>query len=301
VKVWVGYLGQVENAASHLGAALLCTGDVFDVGWYDQRKKVQRCPPELINLAEKHLPKCFGVPGNHDLPYHKYEDLTKSAFWTLVRTGTVNLLEPENPETFATGPDTGFRVTGVPFGCELPEVTTVGGRRHWTDIAVVHRYVWAADHGYPGAPEEDNVVHRCRELKAKGYSIGVYGDNHKGFVIRRGGVTLVNGGAFLNRKNDEKGYRPFVCGIHHSGKVSRIYLDTSEDKWRPDYVPANQVSDAAKRMREAFIQEIKEVAELEEFDFLELLEQTAKLMSARESWPTRDELLRLVTQVRGSP
>jgi hypothetical protein len=31
----------------------------------------------------------FAVPGQHDLPYHRMEDLMKSSFWTLVEAKVI--------------------------------------------------------------------------------------------------------------------------------------------------------------------------------------------------------------------
>ena len=38
--------------------------------------------PELINWAIKHLPPMLAVPGQHDLPYHDYKELGRSAYAT---------------------------------------------------------------------------------------------------------------------------------------------------------------------------------------------------------------------------
>ena len=68
-------LVELRTLATLHNCPIVYAGDIFDK-W--------NSPPELINFAIEHLPKGHAIPGQHDLPLHNYEDIRKSAYWTLV-------------------------------------------------------------------------------------------------------------------------------------------------------------------------------------------------------------------------
>ena len=68
-------LSQVRAVVETHKCPLIVAGDVFDEGW-----RAHKCPPELVNFAIRHLPVCYAVPGQHDLPHHRYADVDKSAY-----------------------------------------------------------------------------------------------------------------------------------------------------------------------------------------------------------------------------
>ena len=64
---------------------ILCAGDVFD-RW--------NSPPELINFALEYLPpQMYSIPGQHDLPNHNYNEIDRSAYWTLVAANKITNVE----------------------------------------------------------------------------------------------------------------------------------------------------------------------------------------------------------------
>jgi predicted phosphodiesterase len=78
--VQAGYLNQLQVLASKHKAPIICAGDIFHT-W--------NAPSELVNHTLSHIPIMGAIPGNHDLPLHNYEDMHRSAFYTLVMTDTV--------------------------------------------------------------------------------------------------------------------------------------------------------------------------------------------------------------------
>jgi len=73
-------LDELRAVAEQHGAPIVCAGDIFD-RW--------NSPPELINFAIQSSPKMHSIPGQHDLPHHRYEDMQRSAYWTLVAAGVL--------------------------------------------------------------------------------------------------------------------------------------------------------------------------------------------------------------------
>ena len=65
-------LHQVDEIASYQQVPVLCAGDVFD-RW--------NSPPELINFAIKNMPPMWAVPGQHDLPHHRLDEVHRSGLW----------------------------------------------------------------------------------------------------------------------------------------------------------------------------------------------------------------------------
>jgi hypothetical protein len=201
---------------------ILFAGDIFDNGW-----KGSKCPPSLINFAVKHLPKGYGVPGQHDLENHRYEEMKHSAYGVLVQAGVITNIPPGEPimvsSPYSPAP---FRLHGFPWGC--PVESLKDSCDPLVEIAVVHDYVWMKDYGYADAPEEKRVKNLMP--KAKGYDVIICGDNHVSFSAHQ----LFNCGSFFRRTSTEKQHRPSAGLIHADGTVTRHFFNVSEDKWLDD-------------------------------------------------------------------
>lgn len=197
-------LQQVKDLASaHGNIPVICAGDVFD-RW--------NSPPELINFALEHLPTLWAIPGQHDLPLHRMDLIEKSAFWTLVIAGKIHILDRVKI------PIAGLEVYGFGWGAEIvPPLDDFSIIR----LAVVHRFIWTGDYGYPGASDDSNLAQIRKKLK--GYTAAVFGDNHKGFIVG----SILNSGTLFRRKSDEIDYKPSVGILMKTGEIKRHFLDTS--------------------------------------------------------------------------
>ena len=205
-------LDQIRELAKEHDVPILCAGDIFD-HW--------RVSPELINWVIENLPQPFyAIPGQHDLPLHRYDDLHRSAFQTLVLSGKVRAL---NKLTIGRGR---ARIIGVPFGqpIEPPPKTKLG---QFT-VLVTHSYIWTTGKSFPGAPDERQVEKFSRLLK--GYKVAVFGDNHKSFVTKYGSTTIINCGSLMRRKADEADYSPQIGLLHKNASITTVPLNTSLDK-----------------------------------------------------------------------
>lgn len=218
-------LRQVKKLAEKHECPVLCAGDIFD-NW--------RSPPELINFAISELPVVFAIPGQHDLPMHRYEDMKKSAYWTLVEVGII-----EDVGKGFYGDKQGIGLFGFPWGHKVkweeddlsPDVVR---------LALIHRYLWTKEiGGYPGAPADQNVA--ALEDRLAGYDVAVFGDNHLPFQAKSGDCIVVNCGCLIPRKSDERKLEPSAWLLMDDGRVKRHKLDTSEDRWlEPDEAEAKE-------------------------------------------------------------
>ena len=207
-------LDEVTALQKTYGCPVICAGDIFDT-WYS--------PPEVINFALEHLPHMYAIPGQHDLPLHNYEDIKKSAYWTLVKAGSVYNLPPKDLINISGSQLT---VYGFPYG---KKITPISVRSKFLRIAVVHEYLWVKGYSIPNAPQQNLYG---RKQKNSNYDPMVYGDNHIGFTLgpETGKTSLFNCGSLMRRNSDQLKYEPRVGLLLKSGKVLSHYLDTSKDK-----------------------------------------------------------------------
>ncbi len=225
------------------GIPIICAGDVFDK-W--------NSPPELINWALDNLPEMYAIPGQHDLPHHNLEDIEKSAYWTLVKSGKIiNIHDFEIIELKKRKKTDGHLwLYGYPWGRDLQPLGECDGRREVT-LAVVHKYVWKKGKSYPGAKKEDKI-NNFISTKLEGYDAAIFGDNHKSFLID--GWNVLNCGTLMRRKADEFDYEPHVGVLFRDGHIERVKLDTSEDK----FIDVGQAVELVERALDMtqFIQEL---------------------------------------------
>lgn len=252
---------EVEDLSNEHDAPILFAGDMCD-RW--------NAPAEWINWAIRTLPKMYGIPGQHDLPYHRYADIKRSAYWTLVECGTIIDLKPGKMEPISDN----LAVIGFPWGTEL-KPWVLGQPLTGFNVALVHHYVWKSKHKYPGAPPESHVAKIRKALK--GYRVAVFGDNHLGFLSTDEKTTILNCGGMMRRKSDEKDYVPKAGLIWTDGSVTRVQFDTSKDVLLTKLKP-----EACKNPDGGFEELLETIQSLgnSTADFLEAIEQVLNTRKA---------------------
>lgn len=226
LAVQAGYLKQLADLAYELNPSsitrpfVVYCGDIFDK--YNPS-------PTLVNFAIQHLPKGYAIAGNHDLPFGRYDDLHRTAFYTLVKASVLTLLEPDKPIEHRMGFKP-VRLHGFPHGHKLRPLVTPHDML--TEVAVVHAYVWTKNTGYPGVSPKARLTNLWQYTS--GYDAVMSGDNHQGFTKTSDNVSWCNAGTFMRRKADEKGYKPCVGLLHADGGFTRHYLDVSKDEFVSD-------------------------------------------------------------------
>jgi len=218
-------LGEISALQIEYKCPVIVAGDIF-TKW--------NSPPELINFAIKNMPEeVYAIPGQHDLPNHNYQEIDRSAYNVLNRTGIVKDIpwrteDIEDDEYELVHND--MIVSGFSFG--LP-ITRAPEEKNILKVAVVHDYVWCGNHKHPNAPEEKRVERRSNKMingKLYGYDVIVYGDNHKGFSTTVGKTRIWNCGTLMRRTSDEEDYKPRVGLLYSDGHIEPHYLDISKDK-----------------------------------------------------------------------
>lgn len=203
-------LAQIRELCRLHDCLAVYQGDIFDT-W--------RPCPELINFALTHLPKGYAVPGNHDLPYHVYEDRYKSGYGVLCSAGVLFDLPVGN--YVQTGDE--LALWGFPHGTPLhPIAIRHDGNTH---VAVCHEYVWYENFAFRGAPLENHLSKFAN--RTEGFAACFFGDNHQYFSCS----IIHNVGTMMIRRSDEVKLEPSVCLLFPGGKVKRVKLDTSKDHY----------------------------------------------------------------------
>jgi len=216
-------LSQLRAASIKHKVPVICAGDLFHQ-W--------KSPPELINFALEHLPdKMWAIPGQHDLPFHNYGEMDKSAFGTLVKVGKIRLLKPDSENVIYPGKDKPLlSAFAFPWGHPLVE-NDLPTPKDELRLAVVHAYVWQQGSSYTNASPTQRISALAKQLK--GYDVAVFGDNHKGFSAQVGDCLVFNHGGFMRRNIDEIDSQPGFGLLMSDGSVLRQHLDVSKDVFLP--------------------------------------------------------------------
>lgn len=218
------YLDQVKTFKEELQEkectpiTLLCAGDIFD-RW--------NASPELINFALDHLPDdMICVPGQHDLPNHRMDQVHRSGYGVLVKAKKIRDISGQ-----VTGNLGGFQVHGFGWGQPLTNSSNREGiEKKLHQVALIHQYCWVSDRCYPGAPQEAHISSFKKQLE--GFDVAVFGDNHIGFTAMLKRCNVLNTGGFIRRKSDEIGRTPSIGIIYEDGTVQLKKLDASIDEFQ---------------------------------------------------------------------
>lgn len=238
LSVQAYYLNQVKDIAS--GLPILFSGDLFDK-W--------NAPPELINFALEHLPDgMICVPGQHDLPAHRIEDMHRSGYGVLVKAEKIVDIS-SSPTDFDC-----MVVNGFGWGQDIKS-DEYEDEDYRVKIALIHRYCWVTNCKHPFAAAEAHA----QQFPLDGYNIAIFGDNHIPFITHnaKSSCQIVNPGSLIRRKSDEIKNTPSVALIFDDGTVKLKPLYTSIDKFHPN---AREHEETPVDMKQ-FIEELEGLGE----------------------------------------
>jgi hypothetical protein len=246
---------------------LIIAGDIFE-RW--------QSPPELICFAVnvfRGIEDVYAVPGQHDLPNHRYEEVGRSAFGVLDAAGVVRDIAD-----FGIQVHNEMTITGFPWGWDvLPYDPGIPGTESMA-IALIHSYCWMREKdAYPGAPEDKHISKWGKLLD--GYDVAVFGDNHIGFSISvdtpSGTCLVVNCGTVMRRTRKEFLYRPAVWLLCRDKDgtigVEPHYLDISQDQWLDVREEAELVASSNMDLQQ-FMEELEDLGD-DSLDFTVALKQ----------------------------
>lgn len=208
------YLSELIHIAGDM--PIVCAGDIFD-RWNPN--------PETINFALRNFPhrRIFCVPGQHDLPNHRLDQVHRSGYGVLCAAERITDITGQAHRI----PSTDVVLHGFAWGQEITPMDA--SDVHLIHVAVIHAFCFLDQStSYPGAPAGGQV--KQYRSKLRGYNAAVFGDNHKHFISKAGKCNVVNTGGFIRRKSNEVTYQPRVAYLMSDGTVESVELKTSRDK-----------------------------------------------------------------------
>jgi len=257
------------------GVPILCAGDIFD-RW--------NSPPELLNwtisLLKKRSGEIYSVAGQHDLPMHNPDLLSKSAYHTLFLSGVIHPLSGKSEPVQ-------IKKDVFVFGFNYGETVQNCPKKTGLSIALSHQYIWIPGYEHREADEKSRLSAKWESVLS--YNTVIFGDNHIGFSTKIGKTNIFNCGSLMCRSSDQIHYRPQIGLILSDGRVVPHYLDCTDDS----FLPVEEVKeDLSERMKQFF----KEVQDLQEvnLDF----EEYVRILSKKLPKHIQTILLSLLESVR---
>jgi len=273
-------LNEIKLLQEECDCPVINAGDIFD-RWDST--------PELINFAIDSLPnELFAIPGQHDLPLHNYDDMKKSAYWTLVQANKIGDISNACRYNYrghrkCRANFHALAMYGFPFGYPITPLDEEekNNKADKIHIAVVHEYRCVKGKSFKQAP--DKAYLRMNEKNLIGYDVIVYGDNHKGFLTKiNNGTTVFNCGTLMRRKTDEIDYKPQIGLLYSDGSVEPYYLNTTNDKHLESI---SDVEAFIENDMKSFIKELKKLGN-SELNFKEAVHQYLKSNKVKKSIAT---------------
>jgi len=243
-------LDQVKLLQTKLGGVpFLISGDIFNLPYPE---------PETINfLIENMPPDTIAIPGQHDLPFHELENIKKSGFRTLQLAGAIS--------KFSSPYISGANIYEAPWGTDLDAIDTsnASGIR----ILLCHRYVWQGKARHAKATPISEI--KKLEPILQKFDVAVFGDNHQSFDTVVGNCKVVNVGAFMRLKLDEKENKPRVVVLWDDMELETVYLDCSKDVYLEIETSQRNDDNEMEGTSSEFLKELETLDSIS-LDFVEL-------------------------------
>lgn len=223
---------QIVSLSNQHKAPIAIVGDLFHTS---------RVPDEVVSmLIQEALLARFGmyvISGNHDLPYHAWENVQRSSFgiiWTLAEAGNTSfhpLWELGNAGNW------GMPIRGA----------------YDSTIQFLHRLVFKATKDLPPNVEACTAMDLLEEFPDHKWILT--GDMHKSFHFKYGDRHVVNPGCITRQAADFKDYQPVVALID-TDTEDVLFLPLEEDALVVDDAYLRAAEERDERIQ-AFVETIQ--------------------------------------------
>lgn len=214
---WLRELQKIHNKCP-----ILIAGDIFD-NW---KPKELSDGYGLVSWAIEHFPKnVIAIPGQHDLPNHNIDLISKSGYTALVKSGNIQNCSFIHTIEENTLNEEYIKVSSFPFGSTLNSIKKES--KKGINIALIHQLVTndTKEVFIKGATYYSEIF-----KKMKGYDLIVSGDNHKTFVQQYEGQLLVNPGSMMRMKANQIDHKPCVfLWFAEDNTVEQCFFPIEED------------------------------------------------------------------------
>jgi len=236
----------MRDLATKYVCPIIAPGDIFHK-WNSSH--------QLVSWAINNLPRnIICIAGQHDLPQHRLQKLSKSALTVLKSAGVVKM-PSDRRSPVLSDPDA---IWGYSWGESLSSGRKNGsGEAFRRKIAMAHVMTFAKKDPYHGAGGDS-----AKKLleKMAGFDLIVTGDNHEPFTVRDGKRLLVNAGSMMRMRADQMDHKPrFYLWDGEENDVEAVYLPYKKTAISRDHI--DRKDDRDERI-DAFVSRLKDDIEI---------------------------------------
>lgn len=210
---------QLMTAYPHV--PIVIAGDVFD----------RPDPPSsLVSWAISFLRgySIYTLPGQHDLPNHRYNARDHGAYGALVKANVLRDL-PAYEWTSIGSMRAAVAMYSMPWDhYEVPVNEAPSGLFR---LGVMHKYAWAtAANCYVGADPESNAVGLTKYMKH--FDLLAIGDNHISWKM----PMIVNHGSLFSFTSAQVGHIPLVGVVYDDHTFEIQPFPEIDPQWQPNAI-----------------------------------------------------------------
>lgn len=213
-------LNWLFSQAQSMGVPLILVGDIFDA---------PRCSPELVNIfiqvANAHSSvKVYGIAGNHDLPYHSWDNAYKSSFGSLWFSGAIQK---------------------APAGIVASHFGAEDFGKPDSKIRLHHELTFETKADFPPMAKAKTAEDLLNEFPDQDWIL--VGDMHHHFHFQKGRRHVINPGCLIRQTADLVSYQ---SGVY--------FIDTEESivEWIPFFDGDALITDLYLRKEEERVERI---------------------------------------------
>lgn len=194
----------------------------------------------------------IAIPGQHDLPNHRLDQLDKSAQGVLSITDVIDL----RSNVFISK-EKDFELVSYPYSYPIvnykkyfPEWDYIEKRT--SIIAMTHQMIIENKPLWPGQedPKASSILRKFPE-----YVLILSGDNHNPFTVEYKGRILVNPGSLMRTTAEQINHKPRIYLWYAStNKVKPVYLPIKKGVVSRDHIDQNEERD---KRRKVYIKRMK--------------------------------------------
>jgi len=236
ISTQCNYLKFVASMCSKYDCRLIIAGDITD--------KPKDFNIELLNRASDifdTIPEINVISGNHDIVTNNNGTFDRTVFKILCKmTKTMKHLCYESKDN----------VHYIDFikdnNAWMQKVSECN-----SDIAIIHKFVYYRpedNHVHDETSSADNILKAFPNTK-----LIIAGDNHRGFIYKKGNQTLLNCGVLFRDTADLIDYKPQIYYIDENANVTPIPVPIDKDAITNTYILKEQ---ERKQKEEVFIKTI---------------------------------------------
>lgn len=184
-------------------------------------------PSSLVSWAISILEgmEIYTIPGQHDLPYHRYQARDEGAYGALVKANAIRDM-PAYEWTVIGNMSSAVVVYPMPWErYALPAQDALPGPFR---LGLMHKYLFTdASNCYVGADQENHAVGMTKHLQH--FDLIAVGDNHIPWSVPK----IINHGSLFSMTSAQIGHVPLIGVVYEDGTYKVEPFPEIDVQWQP--------------------------------------------------------------------